>query len=244
VPCDNFAGNYRIDDFTVKAATVLPVELVSFAGSIQGASVGLHWQTATEHSNDFFTVERSADSRILLLATHAWFDNAQPDHSAIVLSNENQDNLHDKLFVYELKQLSIPADLVILSACQTAQGRLYRGEGLMSIARAFLYAGAGSVVATRWNADDAETPVLIGHFVKNLCAGMRRSAALTKARYDFMQARQGSGHPYYWAGLMLTGERGVIQDLKGRSFGYWWWSGGAIVVVFLYFFTKKYKKRK
>lgn len=64
VPCDNFAGNYRIDDFTVKAASVLPVELVSFAGSIQGASVGLHWQTATERSNDFFTVERSAGSRI------------------------------------------------------------------------------------------------------------------------------------------------------------------------------------
>lgn len=64
VPCDNFAGNYRIDDFTVTAAAVLPVELVSFAGSIQGASVGLHWQTATERSNDFFTVERSADSRL------------------------------------------------------------------------------------------------------------------------------------------------------------------------------------
>ena len=122
---------------------------------------------------------------------------------------------------------------LVETARQTAQGRLYRGEGLMSIARAFLYAGAGSVVATRWNADDAETPVLIGHFVKNLCAGMRRSAALTKARYDFMQTRQGSGHPYYWAGLMLTGERGVIQDLNGRSFGYWWWSGGAILGGFL-----------
>lgn len=63
VPCDNFAGNYRLDDFKVTAATVLPVRLIHFTGFLEDKSVLLSWRTATETSNDFFSIERSADGR-------------------------------------------------------------------------------------------------------------------------------------------------------------------------------------
>ena len=171
-------------------------------------------------------------SRILLLATHGLLNNAEPGRSALVLSSAETENSYSLLTVAEIDSLRIGSDIVLLSACQTARGKLFRGEGLASLARSFLSAGAGSVVATRWNADDVHTPVLVTAFLKNLAAGMDRPAALAGARRTFLGNKNMPGHPFFWAGMMLAGEATPLEGLKTGDDTRAGAIGG-IVIVFL-----------
>jgi hypothetical protein len=136
-----------------------------------------------------------------------------------------------------------PVDLVVLSACQTALGKDVRGEGLLSLTRGFMYAGASSVVASLWKVDDEATAELMKQFYANMLQkGMPPSAALSAAQNSIRQRPEWRS-PYYWAAFTLQGEyRQVIKPapparIAGPYFlagacvflltllggGAWWW---------------------
>jgi CHAT domain-containing protein len=96
-----------------------------------------------------------------------------------------------------------PPRLVVLSACDTAQGELVGGEGILGLVRAFTLAGSRQVVASLWKVDDQRTSVLMGRLHHGLREGSRTSTALMEARRELLE--QGFEHPFYWAGLVLYG---------------------------------------
>jgi CHAT domain-containing protein len=108
--------------------------------------------------------------------------------------------------LHEIYNLSLPAELVVLSACQTALGKDVKGEGLIGLTRGFMYAGAKRVVASLWQVDDSATAELMQRFyAKMLRDGLRPAAALREAQVEMWKQNKWK-MPYYWAGFTLQGE--------------------------------------
>jgi CHAT domain-containing protein len=105
--------------------------------------------------------------------------------------------------------MHLSADLVVLSACDTALGREVRGEGLLSLTRGFLHAGAPRVLASLWRVEDRATGELMARFYRGLLAEGRTPAAALRAAVGEVRHDPALGHrrhPYYWAGFVLHGE--------------------------------------
>ena len=149
---------------------------------------------------------------ILHLSTHGKANDKVGDYSFLAFS-EVKDSLENEwLYVRDIYNLSLNADLVVLSACETGIGELKRGEGIISLARAFAYAGAKSIVTTLWSVDDAKTRDLMVFFYQNLKNGMTKDEALARARNDYFSQYKGTeAHPYFWAGFIAIGDMGAIR---------------------------------
>ena len=106
----------------------------------------------------------------------------------------------------DIYNLRLDADLVVLSACQTALGKEIRGEGLVGLTRGFMYAGASRVLASLWSVEDRATAELMGSFYRGMLReGLSPAAALRKAQLE-MAKNPYRRSPYYWAGFSLQGE--------------------------------------
>jgi len=110
------------------------------------------------------------------------------------------------LRLHEVYNLELNADLVVLSACQTALGKEIKGEGLVGLTRGFMYAGAPRVVASLWKVDDKATAELMRRFYRAMLTdGLRPAAALRAAQVSMWKEKRWEA-PYYWAGFVLQGE--------------------------------------
>jgi CHAT domain-containing protein len=149
-----------------------------------------------------------ANYRIVHFATHGILNSVQPEFSGIVLSlfDKAGNGQEGFLKLNEIYNLNLPADLVVLSACQTALGKEIRGEGLIGLTRGFMYAGTPRVIASLWKVDDAATARLMGEFYKAMLAeGRPPAAALRMAQVKMWQQHRWRS-PYYWAAFTLQGE--------------------------------------
>ncbi|MBS1790176.1 MAG: CHAT domain-containing protein [Acidobacteria bacterium] len=150
--------------------------------------------------------------RYVHFATHALVDEEYPARSAIMLSVPSADGTSNRtedgaLQMAEIMRLKLNADLVTLSACRTGLGRLLYGEGIIGLTRAFLYAGADSVVVSLWNVNDIATASLMKSFYKHLNQGLSKDDALRQAKLELLRSPQAAWrHPYYWAPFVLVGE--------------------------------------
>ena len=146
--------------------------------------------------------------RIVHFATHGLLNGEHPELSGIVLSlvDEQGRDRDGFLRLHEVYNLRLPADLVVLSACQTALGKQVRGEGLVGLVRGFMYAGAKGVVASLWKVDDEATAELMKTFYSRMLKdGMRPAAALQAAKVEMSRHKRWHS-PYYWAAFELQGE--------------------------------------
>jgi len=109
------------------------------------------------------------------------------------------------LEVSEIMDLDLDCDLVVLSACRTGRGQLLSAEGFIGLSRAFLYAGARSVVVSLWNVDDMSTSELMKSFYGFLAEGKTNTEALRLAKEDTLKNGKET-HPYYWAPFIITGQ--------------------------------------
>lgn len=149
-----------------------------------------------------------ANFRIIHFSTHGLLDNELPELSGIVFSMFDQQGRPQNGFLqlYEIYNLKLSADLVVLSACQTALGKEVKGEGLVGLTRGFMHAGAPRVVATLWNVNDKATAELMTRFYREMLVnGLKPAAALRAAQLELSQIKQYQS-PYYWAGFVLQGE--------------------------------------
>ncbi len=136
---------------------------------------------------------------VIHLAVHGVFDQDKPLHSALLLAaDKNNDGL---LRAGDLYHLSLNADLVTLSACETALGKVATGDDVVGFTRGFLYAGVRSLISSLWQVDDEATRDLMVHFYANR-SKMSNDEALRQAQ---MAAKKKYPHPYYWAAFLLTG---------------------------------------
>jgi CHAT domain-containing protein len=146
--------------------------------------------------------------QIVHFATHGLINNRHPELSGIVLSlvDEKGQAQNGFLRLYEIYNLKLGADLVVLSACQTAVGQEVRGEGLLGLTRGFMYAGAPRVVATLWQVDDRATSELMKRFYQKMLGEGLRPAAALKAAQVSMQSDKRWGSPHFWAAFTLHGD--------------------------------------
>ncbi|MGA2266477.1 MAG: CHAT domain-containing protein [Phycisphaerae bacterium] len=137
--------------------------------------------------------------KMLHFATHGLFDPANPLGSSLLLAEDKDSD--GRLTVAELYYLHLDADLVTLSACETALGKVAGGDDVVGFTRGLLYAGASSIVSSLWKVDDRSTRDLMIAFYSNL-GSMDKAEALRQAQRTVRQAHP---HPYFWAAFMLTG---------------------------------------
>ena len=146
--------------------------------------------------------------RYVHLSTHGFLNSVHPELSGVVFSlvNERGESQEGFLRSHELFNLKLPAEVVVLSACQTGLGKNIRGEGVVSLTRGFMYAGAPRVVVSLWAVSDWGTTELMMRFYHGMLKeGMRPAAALRAAQISLMNDKRFAS-PYYWAPFTLHGE--------------------------------------
>lgn len=149
-----------------------------------------------------------AKYKILHIATHGVMDLEHPELSGVILSMVDAQGkpVDGYLRLHEIYNLNLPAELVVLSACQTGVGKQVRGEGLIALTRGFMYAGAKSVVASYWKVNDKATAELMAEFYKQMFVNKQKpAAALRQAQIKLSQSRRWN-QPQHWAGFFLQGE--------------------------------------
>lgn len=149
-----------------------------------------------------------ANYRIVHLATHGLVNSEHPELSGLVFSlfdskGQSQDGF---LRLTDVYNLNLNADLVVLSACQTALGKQINGEGLIGITRGFMYAGSARVIASLWKVDDEATAELMKKFYEGVLKNGQTPAQALRTAQMWMQNQKRWKAPYYWAGFVLLGE--------------------------------------
>ncbi|MEK6481763.1 CHAT domain-containing tetratricopeptide repeat protein [Catalinimonas sp. 4WD22] len=231
---------------------------------------GQFYEGATANEQLFKEYASSYD--IIHLATHAIIDDMYPMNSRLLFSiqedniqNEgfrngdsrngdswNRDTLSrdsankqsedGNLYAWELYNMKLNAQMTVLSACNTGFGKLQRGEGVMSLGRAFAYAGCPSIIMSLWPAQDQATAEIMVNFYQALSDGMSKDEALQKAKTQYLTTtNELFAHPFYWAGFVVQGDPSPLT-LQKYQFSYWWWGSGVTVLLLGLGLFYRYKK--
>lgn len=188
----------------------------------------------TKSTNGQIIIEGNASKKTFLdsllffeglhLACHAKADLEHPDSSYIGFSNiANSIDDSVKLYVHEIYQLRLPLEIVVLSACKTGTGPIWKGEGQISLERAFAYGGTNSILSTLWNINDGSTSELMPAFYKYLNNGVSKDEALRMAqlKYIKVQKKKKNTHPKHWAAFRAIGNMEPISFPRKKSKYFW-----------------------
>lgn len=184
------------------------------------------------------TAFRQQSARLIHLAAHALIDEEQPLQSRILLhpADSTEDGL---LHAHELYGLQLPAQLSVLGACHTAAGPYQKGEGILSLERAFQYAGCPSVVSSLWASEDAATAAINGYFLAALHQGLPKDLALQSAQLRYLETcPPGTEIPFFWSGQRLAGSTAPLTG-TGWSSGWRWVAGSLLFLVAIVFWWRR-----
>lgn len=162
--------------------------------------------------------------KILHFAMHSLTDDKDASLSRLLFTLTPQDSTNDNdLTAAELQTMRLNADLAVLSACNTGFGTLNKGEGVMSLARAFFHAGVPSTVTSLWEVDDSKTRDIMIEFYKNLKKGRTKDEALTEAKRTYLEnmTESGTANPYFWAGFIPIGNMDAMDLSEKRPLSIW-----------------------
>ncbi len=202
---------------------------------IQSISKYFTNESKTGQTASLGNFKSSVDQSILHLATHACLDDADPNFNKLIFADE-------ELSLLELENMDLTADLAILSACNTGSGKLESGEGVINLGKGFRKAGVKSLMASLWALNDCSTSEVIANFYKELEASKDISSSLQKAKVDYIKsADKRHAHPYYWAGLVFTGDSEVFKTSDSLLSSQFVYLLAAILCILLLFFYFKQK---
>jgi CHAT domain-containing protein/tetratricopeptide (TPR) repeat protein len=154
--------------------------------------------------------ELASKVSIIHLATHTFLDDEDPRKSCFVFTPDNQSTDDGLLYTYELYDMNILARLAILSGCETGIGHIKKGEGIISLARAFKFAGCPNIVMSLWKVNDQTTKEIMIIFNKNLKKGMEKDKALQQAKISYLKGAKNL-HPFFWSSFVLIGNEDPIR---------------------------------
>lgn len=183
---------------------------------------------------------QSKNHSILHFAMHGLMDDNRPMNSQLLFSS-GQDTVDDgSLFAYELYGLPLNADLVVMTACNSGNGKLEQGEGVMSLARAFSDAGCPSLVTSLWQVDDLSASDLVTNFFKNIQKGQSKSSSLRDAKLRYLKTAEPTrSHPFYWANLIVMGNDQPL--VKKTEMPVWWIIAAGATLIFVFGITLRKK---
>ncbi len=177
---------------------------------------------------------------IIHLAMHTLVSDKDPMHSTLIFSQKNDSPEDGLLKTYEIYGIPLKAKMVVLSSCNTGTGQLYSGEGILSLARGFIYSGSQSVIMSMWEIEDKSGTEIVKMFYQNLKKGESKSVALKNARIKFLKnADRLRSHPYFWSALVIYGDNMPLYHPHK-----WGLAISIVLILFLmigfYFWKRKY----
>ncbi|HYX09611.1 MAG TPA: CHAT domain-containing tetratricopeptide repeat protein [Bacteroidales bacterium] len=171
---------------------------------------------------------------LIHLAMHAVINNKNPMYSKLVFTANNDSAEDGLLNTYEVYNMQLKARMAVLSSCNSGKGKQQKGEGIMSMARAFLYAGCPSIVMSLWEVEDKSGIKLMTDFYQNLQNGENKIHSLAMAKKDFINsADMLTAHPYFWSGYEVIGNPGPVFSNKSAVRINWMVSLGGTISIFL-----------
>ena len=191
-------------------------------------------------------MDHAGEHKIIHIGTHAENNNVNPELSRLVFAKNILDsvNINDNyLYTYEIYNQNLNSQLTVLTACETGKPTYQPGEGMISLAHAFNYAGSESILTSLWQIDEQSTAIILDHFYGYLEDGMPKDKALKRAKMNYLASAEGrTMHPQYWAGLVLMGD---TSPIKLASEPNWWLlTTIGLALLFLavyYYFIRKRK---
>ena len=175
--------------------------------------------------------EYAPKSKIIHLSTHAFANTKNEQFSGLAFVQPDGDTSVENdglVYIDDLYNMRLNAELTVLSACETAVGEFKRGEGIMSLGRAFKYAGCQNIVMSSWTVSDQSTANLMQYFYEALDEGMGKADALRQAKLRYLEtADANTADPYFWAAFTLIGDNEPIVEQ--------WWKSNMVVLFSMAF---------
>jgi CHAT domain-containing protein len=184
-------------------------------------------------------LQRVGEYGVLHFATHAMLDTLDPALNYLAFHPEEEAAENWKLLLAEIYQLDIEAAMVVLSTCRSGGGPLRTGEGINSLAQAFSYAGAKSVITSLWELNDQAAAEMMGHFYASLADGNTKAKALQQAKLKYLhqQTDPRLAHPYYWSALIGLGDESPLFGSDTMAWG--WYIFGLGVLLLGFYWVKR-----
>ncbi len=238
-----YASDYKTDRFSNSSSQnkIHYPELthtISEAHSAQSILDGKLYTNNTATKENFKSA--SQEFGLFHFALHGTLDRNNPDNSALIFE---KDNGPDELTASEIYNLNLPANLIVLSACNSGAGPVAVGDGVRSLTRSFIHAGSASVVTSLWESTDASTRTILDHFYTLLKSGKTKSEALRLAKLAYIKnASPTFKHPKYWAHLILVGDDSSLYfnsnflPIAGLVL--------LLITALFYFFSRQKKTRR
>jgi CHAT domain-containing protein len=168
---------------------------------------------------------------IIHLAMHTIINDKDPMYSKMVFTPHEKSTEDGLLHTFELFGTKLDANLVVLSGCNTGYGKIQKGEGLLSLARGFVFAGCSGLLLTQWSVADRASLELMKKFYTCLSHGNTKDKAMQLAKLDYLESADPlKTHPYYWAGYIVFGNTCPLPPKKGIS---WWIFAAALILLAL-----------
>ncbi len=194
---------------------------------------GTLYQSSEANKNSF--IKNASEASILHIATHALTDERVPSNSFIAFGKDED----ERLYLPEINAMDVAADLVVLSACGTGLGRLFKGEGLMSLSTGFARSGTKSLVSSLWSVNDGATAQIMEAFYEELSNDVAKNEALHQAKINYLNtANTYRSHPFFWSPLILNGNPETLL-MPQRNLSYLGWIGLALLLILGFLFYRK-----
>jgi CHAT domain-containing protein len=245
---DEMKHNYTISisDSSTIDKTYLNLLPQPFCAGLAKSSTELFDGTSflNEHSTKQVFKSKAKEHKIIHIATHAESNNLSPELSRIIFAksiSNDFSNEENSFYTYEIYDCDLASNLTILTACETGKPGYQPGEGMISLAHAFNYAGSESILTSLWRIDEKSSMRIVELFYKYLSNGNPKDKALQQAKLEYLASEEGRTlSPRYWAGLILIGNTTPISISKSNTWMFWLF--GILVFLSVSFFVLRRKK--
>jgi len=196
-----------------------------------------------ENASKQLFINEAKEHKIIHIGTHAESNNVSPELSRLIFAKNANDSIsinNNSLYAYEIYDQDLSSNIAILTACETGKPSYQAGEGMISLAHAFNYAGSESILTSLWKVDEQSSAEIIKLFYKYIAQGLPKDKALRRAKLDYISISEGRTiSPQYWAGLVLIGDASPIEITNSKMWVLWLVLGLLIAGVVYYIFRRK-----
>ncbi|MAZ29130.1 MAG: hypothetical protein CL868_18900 [Cytophagaceae bacterium] len=214
-------------------------DLVKELKQMMGARIFMEEEATKENF-----LANAKENTVLHIGTHASSNNLRPEFSQLVFAKGESPEADNILYANEIYETTMNSQLTVLTACETGKPGYKPGEGMISLAHAFNYAGSQSLLTSLWEIDEESSSSILKDFYEYIEDGNTKDVALHRAKMDYLQSHDGRLRaPQYWAGLVVMGDLSAVE-VPGNGWGTWWTIGLiALLSVAVVFFVARGKNK-
>ncbi len=187
---------------------------------------------------------QAGNHHIIYIGTHAESNNTHPEYSRLLFAKDPQKAEADNaMYLFDIYNCDLRSDLSILTACESGKPGYQDGEGMISMAHAFNYAGSESIMTALWKIDEQASTIITDLFYKHLQQGLTKDEALRQAKLDYLGTQNGRLlAPHYWAGLVIMGDSSPVVLHPKKSLPVAWIGAGVVLLALVAVFLRRRRR--